>query len=166
MGENPALSHPESRMARGGVLPFGENHPPCYTSIYFFMSMHFGEHLTIDGYGGDKKSLASKELVLSCLNELPGLFGMHKIAEPQLVVFPGNGGKDPGGVSGVVLIAESHISIHTFTERRFLTADVCSCKVGMNTTFIIEYFKKQFGLQDIEDHFIIRGTRYPDKNIA
>ncbi len=128
--------------------------------------MHFGEHLTIDGYNGDKKRLCDKELVLSCLNELPELLGMHKIAEPQLVVFDGNGAKDPGGVSGVVLIAESHISIHTFTERRFLTADVYSCKVGMDTTFILNYFTKAFGLSEIEHNFLLRGTRYPRQNIS
>ncbi|MEK7170220.1 MAG: adenosylmethionine decarboxylase [Patescibacteria group bacterium] len=127
--------------------------------------MHFGEHLTIDGYDGDKKKLNNKELVLRCLNELPGLLGMRKIAEPQLVVFPGNDSKDPGGVSGVVLIAESHISIHTFTERRFLTADVYTCKNGLDTAKIVTYFKDTFGLTDIEKHFIKRGTRYPQRNL-
>ncbi|MDO8594967.1 MAG: adenosylmethionine decarboxylase [bacterium] len=128
--------------------------------------MHFGEHLTIDGYGGDKQKLNDKELVLRCLDELPGLLGMRKIAEPQLVVFPGNEVKDPGGVSGIVMIAESHISIHTFTERRFLTADVYSCRNNMDTVFIIDYFTKQFGLQDVEQNFLKRGTRYPEHNIA
>ncbi|MSU55822.1 MAG: adenosylmethionine decarboxylase [Candidatus Taylorbacteria bacterium] len=127
--------------------------------------MHFGEHLTIDGYGGDKKKLNDKGLVLGCLNELPDLLGMRKITEPQVVVFPGNDSKDPGGVSGVVLIAESHISIHTFPERRFLTADVYTCMDDMDTKFILDYFTKEFGLQDIEQNFLKRGTRYPQHNI-
>ena len=120
----------------------------------------------IDGYGGDKEKLGDKELVLRCLNELPELLGMHKIAEPQLVVFHGNDGKDPGGVSGVVLIAESHISIHTFTERRFLTADVYSCRNVMDTERIINFFTSKFVLQDVEQDFVKRGTRYPEHNLA
>ena len=127
--------------------------------------MHFGEHLTIDGYGGDKKSLNDKELVLACLNELPERIGMRKIAPPQIVVFPGNDKKDPGGVTGVVLVAESHITIHTFTERRFLTADVYTCRNGLDKEYILNYFKTKFGLQDIEQHFIKRGTRYPPQNV-
>ncbi len=127
--------------------------------------MHFGEHLMIDGYNGDPKKLDDKELVLSCLAELPNLLGMHPIAEPQLVVFPGNEAKDPGGVTGVILIAESHISIHTFPKRRFLTADVYTCKNGLDTAKIVAYFKSAFGLSDIEEHFIKRGTRYPQHNL-
>ena len=128
--------------------------------------MHFGEHLMIDGYNGDPKKLDDKELVLSCLAELPNLLGMHPIAEPQLVVFPGNDIKDPGGVSGVVLIAESHISVHTFPKRGFVSVDVYSCHNGMDTKFIIGYFTRLFGLGDIEQHFIKRGSRYPSHNLA
>lgn len=127
--------------------------------------MNFGEHLTIDGYGGDKEKLNSKELVLKCLEELPGLIGMRKLAKPEVYFTEGNGGKDPGGWSGFVVIAESHVSIHTFPARRFISADVYSCKNGMDTKLIIEYFTREFGLQDIEQHLIKRGTRYPDHNL-
>ena len=128
--------------------------------------MHFGEHLTIDGYGGDKTKLNSKELVLKCLNELPGLIGMRKLGKPEVYFAEGSGGKDPGGWSGFVVIAESHISIHTFPARKFISADVYSCKTDMDTKMIIDYFAKKFDLQDIEQHLIKRGTRYPDHNIA
>lgn len=126
--------------------------------------MHFGEHLTIDGYGGDKDKLSNKRLVLECLNELPTLVGMKKIAEPQIVWAEPNGKKDPGGWSGVVLIAESHVSIHTFPARRFLSADVYTCKNGLNAKRVLEYFKAQFSLTDSEEHFIVRGTRYPQED--
>ena len=128
--------------------------------------MHFGEHLTIDGYNGSAKKLNDKHLVLRCLHELPSLIKMRVIAPPQLIVFEGNNSKDPGGVSGVVLIAESHISIHTFPRRRFLTADVYTCKNGLDIKYIIKYFKMKFGLKEIEQHFIKRGTRYPGKNLV
>ncbi len=32
-----------------------------------------------------------------------------------------------GGVSGVVVLAESHISIHTWPERRFAAIDIFMC---------------------------------------
>jgi len=34
--------------------------------------MHFGEHLMIDGYGGDYEKLNDEKLVLRCLDELSG----------------------------------------------------------------------------------------------
>jgi S-adenosylmethionine decarboxylase len=38
----------------------------------------------------------------------------------------------PQGVSGVVVIAESHISIHTWPEHGFAAADVFTCGTKVN----------------------------------
>jgi S-adenosylmethionine decarboxylase len=35
-----------------------------------------------------------------------------------------------GGVTGVVMLAESHLSIHTWPERRFVTLDVFVCNMN------------------------------------
>lgn len=122
--------------------------------------MHFGEHVTIDGYGGNKDRLNNKEFVLETLNELPEKLGMHKLSSPEIYFAKGNDIKDPGGWSGFVVIEESHISIHTFPDKGFLSADVYTCKNGMDTEYIIQYFKQKFLLSDIESNFIIRGTKY------
>ncbi len=126
---------------------------------------NFGEHLTLDGYGGDHKKLNTKDLVYSFLNDLPEKLGMSKLSDVQVFAAPGNDTKDPGGWSGFVIIAESHISVHTFPARRFVSADVYTCKNGMNTDFIISYFKEMFDLKDVETNLIKRGTRYPKNNI-
>ena len=119
----------------------------------------------IDGYGGLFEFLNDKERVLTILRKLPEKLGMKILQEPQIVYFPGNDAKDPGGWTGVTLIAESHISIHTFAKRGFLTADIYSCKNGMNTELIIEYFKKTFALKEVEINFLKRGLHYPEKDI-
>ena len=127
---------------------------------------NFGEHLTIDGYGGSRELLDSKELVLKCLKQLPELWGMKTLSKPEVYFAPDNHMKDPGGWSGFVVIAESHISIHTFPKRGFVSADVYTCKNGLDIELVIQYFKDKFELKDIEKNFIKRGTRYPDKNIC
>lgn len=126
---------------------------------------HFGEHLTIDGYGGNFEKLNNKELVFKCLSELPEKIGMNKFAEPSVYQALSNGKKDPGGWSGFVVIQESHISVHTFPARGFLTADVYTCRNGMDTEYIKKYFTEKFNLKDLEVNFIIRGTKYPKDNI-
>lgn len=128
-------------------------------------TIQFGEHLTIDGYGGNFDALNDRELVLKCLDDLPLKLGMNKLAEPVVYFAEGNNEKDPGGWSGIVVIMESHISIHTFPARGFVSADVYTCKNGMDTDFILDYFKKAFDLKDIEHNLIKRGTRYPAENI-
>src|ERR1700741_1287228 len=110
--------------------------------------MHFGEHLTIDGYGGKQELLDNKELVLGCLSELVEKIGMKKLAEPVVYQALANNKKDPGGWTGFVIIQESHISIHTFPARGFLSADVYTCKNGLDTDLVIDYFKERFQLQD------------------
>ena len=65
--------------------------------------MNFGEHLTIDGYGGEEELLDDKNLVLSCLNDLPDLLGMKRLSEPIIFHAEDNEIKDPGGWTGVVV---------------------------------------------------------------
>ena len=127
---------------------------------------HFGEHVTLDGYGGDEELLNSKDIVLACLKNLPALLDMHILAEPVVYFAKGNDDKDPGGWSGFVVIEESHISIHTFPKRGFVSIDVYTCKNGMDQKYIEDYFIKEFKLTDTETNFIIRGKKYPEKNLV
>lgn len=129
-------------------------------------TINFGEHLMLDGYGGNPEKLNSRELVMKFLDDLPNQTGMTKIVEPVIKDFPGNDSKDPGGFSGFVMIAESHISVHTFPKRGFVSADVYTCQNGMDTDFIVQYFKDLYELKDVEVNFVKRGTRYPKENIA
>jgi len=84
----------------------------------------FGVHLMIDGYDGSATKLADQAYIRKLLNTLPDQLGMHKIADPVVVQVGPQNQKDPGGLSGFVLIAESHISLHTFPLRGFISADV------------------------------------------
>jgi S-adenosylmethionine decarboxylase len=141
---------------------FQELNPPMYNAKH----MNFGEHLMIDGYNGNREKLNDKKLVMDCLNGLPDLLGMRKLSSPEIYFAEGNNLKDPGGWSGFVVIQESHISVHTFPGRRFVSADVYTCKNGMDVDFILDYFRKKFDLQDIETNFAKRGTRYPSGTIT
>ncbi|MBI2327651.1 adenosylmethionine decarboxylase [Candidatus Curtissbacteria bacterium] len=119
----------------------------------------FGLHLTLDGYGGPKNTLADKNLVTKALHQLPDLLNMQRITKPQVIWYSGMIPEDCG-VSGIVMIAESHISIHTFSEKNFLTADVYSCKI-FDTEKTINYFKKHFSLKELEINIIRRGLKFP-----
>jgi len=136
------------------------------SSINDCSTCNFGEHLTLDGYGGDPKKLNDQDIVLESLYELPAILGMQKLSEPQVYFVPDTNGKDPGGWSGFVVIVESHISIHTFPARKFVSIDVYTCRDGLNNEFVVNYFKAKFKLQDVEVNFIKRGTKYPKYNLA
>ena len=94
-------------------------------------------HLAIDGYGSPSGLLASSEIVLEFLDKFPERIAMTKISEPSVQIYRGPVEED-WGVSGFVIIAESHISVHTFPDRNYLNVDVFSCK-----EFDIENAKKE-----------------------
>ena len=84
-------------------------------------------HLVIDAYGGDREKMWDEEVVRSFLSEFPSALGMTKLCEPQVLTCIAPKDED-SGVTGFVVIAESHISIHTFPNRDFAYVDVFSCK--------------------------------------
>lgn len=120
----------------------------------------------IDGYQGDPKKLNDKKLVEKMLSELPKKIDMHIVMGPFVEFIEGNDLKDPGGYSGFVVIAESHISIHTFPARRFVSADVYTCTNKLNKKFVLDYFKKAFNLKKLEVNFVKRGTKYPLEDLS
>ena len=84
-------------------------------------------HLVIDGHGGDAAKMWDVALVRRFLSEYPAKLGMTKLCEPQVLTYDAPNAED-SGVSGFVIIAESHISIHTFPNRELVNLDVFSCK--------------------------------------
>tara|TARA_R100001509_G_C4862297_1_gene213805 strand:+ start:270 stop:740 length:471 start_codon:yes stop_codon:yes gene_type:complete len=60
------------------------------------------------------------------------------------------------GYSAFVMIAESHISIHTFPELKYASFDCYSCK-GFDETKVIEILKKFFDIVKIEAKTCKRG---------
>lgn len=127
-------------------------------------SIPFGLHLMLDAYNCDPKTLNDKNLVYHILDTLPGKIGMKKLMKPYVLFAEANDKRDPGGWSGFVMIQESHISLHTFIRRRFVTADVYSCK-KFDTKIVLEYFKKVFNTQDMDSSVEVRGKKYPSENI-
>jgi S-adenosylmethionine decarboxylase len=125
---------------------------------------HFGLHLTLDLYGCDSKILASRRLVEQFLNLLTRRLQMRKLYGPKVVWAFDNQLKDPGGWSGFVIIQESHFSIHTFPKRRFASMDVYSCR-DFDYLAVIRFSKKFFMARSAEKNIIVRGKRYPQKNL-
>jgi len=126
----------------------------------------FGVHFTLDGYGGDPEKLNNPELVRRSLDELPNKLGMEKLTEPVVKYAEPRNMKDSGGYSGFVMIVESHISIHTFPKKRFVSIDAYTCREEMDKNAIVEYFREMFGLQDTEVQFFKRGLKFPVSDLV
>jgi S-adenosylmethionine decarboxylase len=130
-------------------------------------TVKFGTHLVYDAYGCPKEKLENKDQCSRILEEIVKVAEMHKISETVLIEADGNetlGGKDPGGFSGFVIIQESHISLHTFAKRGFVTVDVYSCK-EFDATTVIDFLNEIFEPEDYHVFKMDRGMKYPASNI-
>jgi S-adenosylmethionine decarboxylase len=78
-----------------------------------------GGHLLLDLWGA--RNLTDPEAIEAVLREAARAAGAT-ILHTHLHQFGDN-----GGVSGVVVLAESHISIHTWPERDFAAIDIFMC---------------------------------------
>jgi S-adenosylmethionine decarboxylase len=117
-------------------------------------------HLIIDGYGGDVNKMWDQELVRNFLIDYPATLGMTRITEPKVLEY--NGPKeDDAGVSGFVIIAESHISIHTFPLRNYVNIDIFSCK-SFNSDLALDDAKQLFSLSDAKTWLLDRGLEWAD----
>jgi S-adenosylmethionine decarboxylase len=125
---------------------------------------HFGEHITIDGYDADPARLQDRATVRSSLIDLCAFLGMKPLKRTHIVSAPDNQIKDPGGWSAFLVVAESHLSIHTFPRRHFLSADVYTCRNGIDAKSVSDFFTETFRLGEVETNFIRRGLKYPKHN--
>lgn len=122
----------------------------------------FGPHLVFDGRGCPRARLADLSHLYAILDLLPERIGMTKIMPPYVFRHATPGG--PEGLSGFVLIAESHISLHTFPESGHLHADVFSCQT-FSAERVLSELKRAFVPRRATWRVLDRGTEFP-KSIA
>lgn len=95
----------------------------------------------------------------SILDAYPAQLDMTKIMPPYVFTYHGTV-EDDWGVSGIVLIAESHISIHTFPDKGFVTLDIFSCR-DFNVDAAVNYFCDVFKPESIDKQILMRGREFP-----
>ena len=119
----------------------------------------FGPHLMLDLNECDPDRLSDLRLVFDVLNTLPDMIGMTKITQPHVFPYAGLVPEDLG-ITGSVIIAESHLTIHTFQAKRYCFADIFSCK-PFDYKAAEKYLIEVFGSKDPESQVSFRGRKFP-----
>ncbi len=93
-----------------------------------------GLHLTGDLFGCGCSAATLTDLeALSTLCRTATLDAKLTIVDEKWHVFPDWNGQ-PGGITGTILLAESHLAIHTWPESRGVTLDVYVCNFTEDNT--------------------------------
>lgn len=92
----------------------------------------FGRHVAIDTWGVDFDLLNDADFLQSQLVEAAEACGAT-VLSVQAKQF------DPQGATVLVLLSESHLSIHTYPERRFAAIDCYTCGETVDPQLAIDY---------------------------
>jgi len=89
-----------------------------------------GLHLLADLHGcaADALMMRDAEALRGCCRGAAAAAGLHCVGELFHPFVDGEG--RPQGVTGVLLLAESHVALHTWPERAAATLDIYVCNVG------------------------------------
>ncbi len=112
-------------------------------------------HLVIDGYGGNIDKMWDEDLVRNFLYDYPESLDMTRITEPNVLRYEAPKSED-SGVSGFVIIAESHISIHTFPRKDYINIDIFSCQPFNHELALV-------GLTEVKTWLLDRGLEWLDE---
>ena len=117
----------------------------------------FGKHLIMDAYGVDEKKLRNRLALIKLLSRLPKRLKMTIIGEPLVSKVSSTIPKyTDWGLSGFVILLESHISFHTWPKDGFVAMDVYSCK-DFNHENTVKYLKSYWRPKKMRIKIIIRG---------
>ncbi len=111
---------------------------------------HIGIHIVADFWGGKiiKSSHELKILLANAArrgNNTPLKFALHKFS--------------PQGITGVVLLAESHISFHAWPEFAYTSIDIFTCGKNSKPEEVLKFFQKELLPKTMRVKRVKRGER-------
>jgi len=124
-----------------------------------------GRQLTIEYYECASGALLDKEGVEAILLEAARASGATIISS-SFHQF------DPQGVSGVVIIAESHFTVHAWPEHNYAAVDIFTCGDNINLDTAIQSMQEGFGSKrvmvssDRNRGLLDQGVQNNDQNVS
>ena len=111
-----------------------------------------GQHLLVDLYGCDSRVLDELEQVRGAVLEAASLVDatVLGVVEHQF---------EPQGVTVVVVIAESHVSVHTWPEHGYAAVDVFTCGGDLAAGPVVDLLTERFRAREATAMEVKRGIR-------
>lgn len=110
-----------------------------------------GRHILAEIYGCDEKMLNNRSLIEEIMVES----ALEAGAEVREVAFHKF---SPQGVSGVVVVSESHLAIHTWPELGYAAVDVFTCGDRVNPWDACNYLTSRFNAKHMTATEVKRGV--------
>ena len=160
-------------MSTQGKTPFktieqlkSEGCPKCGGGVFDLMNKRdlaeveerkaaVGSHVIADLFECSQAVLKDKALIREYMIEAAKLANATIVSE-NFNTF------DPWGVSGVIVIKESHLTVHTWPEYNYAAIDLFTCGSHLELSKALEYLKEQFKCGRLEQSNLLRGE-FPNR---
>lgn len=131
--------------------------PPIKDAIKPSCEKYLGRHILAEFFECDPNILNNIELVERYMTEAALECGAT-IVQKCFHLFT------PHGVSGVIIISESHLAIHTWPELGYAAVDLFTCGEACDPKVAYNFLKKMFRSKDTSYTQLNRGIM-DDKNV-
>ncbi|MGE5553149.1 MAG: adenosylmethionine decarboxylase [Betaproteobacteria bacterium] len=121
------------------------------------MTNALGRHVLCEMYGCDPEVLNDRKLIERILVDA----ALEAGAEIREVAFHKF---SPQGVSGVVVISESHLAIHTWPELGYAAVDVFTCGERVDPWSACQHIKAKFAAERMTAMEVKRGVLPADES--
>ena len=111
---------------------------------------HLGIHLLLEYWDCNREKLDSKEILETIMVKAAEVSGATVL---QSVFQDFN----PQGVSGVVVIAESHLTIHSWPELGYAAIDIFTCGDKVDPWKATQYLEDELEVKEVEVVDMFRG---------
>lgn len=118
-----------------------------------------GRHILVEFYNCDCEILGSHEKIEEIMCEAA-------IRSNATIVTSCFHKFNPWGVSGAVIIQESHLTIHTWPEYGYASVDLYTCGDSVNPWLAFDYLEKELNAEKSESTEIARGMVEKIKNFS
>lgn len=149
LDEKPPLSSPSEFSAPAASPVFHTHTAPAGVPSYL------GRHLLAEFYGCDANILNNVQRIEEIMCEAAVECGAT-IVQQNFHMF------NPYGVSGVVIIAESHLAIHTWPEHGYAAVDLFTCGDNCDPKVAYDYVCKHLFANSAVYSELSRGMMNPD----
>ncbi|MEJ7605179.1 MAG: S-adenosylmethionine decarboxylase [Bryobacteraceae bacterium] len=94
------------------------------------MELSGGCEWMVEAHGCDPSALKDLPLLAGLFREIIRDLGLHPVTEPAWHSFPG-----AGGVTGMTMLSESHLTCHTFPEFQSICLNLFCCRLRPDWNF-------------------------------
>ncbi len=120
--------------------------------------MDYGKHLLLEVVTKDGKDLASVAKMKKFFDLIINRVGFNIVFKPMFYKFKPRIKGELAGITGMCIVSESHISIHTWPEKNYFSFDIFSCS-DFDVNKVVDIVEEVFLAKEIYSEIIERGLK-------